>query len=481
MKHSIDTLFTTPGNNTLLQLDNNPLFTDVFGLFRFDALEIQGGFGVDTTDGPTQLVFVGVNGIDITGPIDLTASGLSGFALFTDRGPFTLQTGGGLNLGNGIDLTLFSRGPGEMQILGDLTAKQLFLASNGSALIGAGVSQINGQTAMIRAFDNLTLGGAWNLTGEWMARSEQGDLFFNGSGSANAAQFFGNVIDYNPSAATTFGSLLLDAATSIQFQSNPINYGTTQNIDLQLLGATSSADFSVMTSPGRILSLRLGTGGLQAPGQMLSGFSSVGVMAGGNVDVQSLGTQSLLMEGGNFTGTILEANTVNVQGGAVLQELRGYSTPGSYSFSGPVDMSAAANSSQGIAIGSAPFSAASLNFGLGSVVAGVVNLTGTGSTIGLVGDGNVQVSSLQVSGGNIGVGPGMITSQTFIDTTVNVGTSSMSDVLRIFANTRNFSGGGFGDINLNGSMVPNTIGSGSVSQGSYQIGDYNAGAGFPFD
>ncbi|MGF1679426.1 MAG: hypothetical protein ACFCUX_09565, partial [Candidatus Methylacidiphilales bacterium] len=56
---------------------------------------------------------------------------------------------------------------------------------------------------------------------------------------------------------------------------------------------------------------------------------------------------------------------------------------------------------------------------------------------------------------------------------VNVGTGNAGDLLKIDANTRNFSGGGFGNINLNGDVIPNAVGGGTVTGGAtYQVNPF---------
>jgi len=67
-------------------------------------------------------------------------------------------------------------------------------------------------------------------------------------------------------------------------------------------------------------------------------------------------------------------------------------------------------------------------------------------------------------------------------TSVNVGTGGVGDVLRVYANTRNI-GGAFGNMNLNGTPINATTAGGPFTPGTgqYFIGNYNDGAGFPFN
>jgi len=100
-----------------------------------------------------------------------------------------------------------------------------------------------------------------------------------------------------------------------------------------------------------------------------------------------------------------------------------------------------------------------------------------GGAIKFVGGGSVTISSPEtiMRAHTVEVQNGM---------SVNVGTGAMSDIVRIFADTRHFGIGGFGNVFINGDFVPNSVTFPSefpTSFGNYQIGTYADGAGFPFD
>jgi len=453
-------LFTTASPvDGLLTGGNAPLFQDVFATFRFQSLQLEGGFSVDTFEGPTRLVFVGINAIDVVGEVELSASALEAFALISDAGDVTVNEGAGIFMNSNQNLGLIARN-GELTILGSLTAGSIIAVGNPAMQIGGLNSIISTPSFTGLSTGPQSYGGRFLVT-DFFASSQSDTVNFLGAGSINQAQLFGQNVIFAPGLESglplTLNNLLIDAANGIEVQVGsqhslgtvvldapqirfngtetfvadsltiitenapsstvmlapqnfmlqaptvsanlngiPLDFDATQQIDLQLLTLNASSDFfSPLNS--RSFMLRLGSGGLMAPGVRLGHFIHVGVLPGGDVEAAALSTENLLVQGGDVLVDTLEADLVNVTGTAILQELRGFSTtPASFTFTGNL-----VALGTGIQIGAAPLSVGnglSLENG-SSLVAGNVQVTGN-----VFNSGSIDVNGLSVGGSINGTG-----------------------------------------------------------------------------
>jgi len=450
----ISSIFITSSPvDSLLTLDMNSPFQDAFALFRFQSLVLDGGFAVDTFEGPTKLVFVGINAIDVISDVDLSGTLLDSFGLFADAGPLTINAGAGIFMNSGQNLALLSRN-GDLNVDGDLVAGSISVLGNQQMEIGSLNSTISTPLFSGRSIGGQLYNGRF-IVGEFMALSEAGRINFIGAGSIDRAQLFGPEVRFAPGEGTaqslTLNNLLIDASNRIEVRSAgshdlgmvvldapqiafngntpfapdtltlitetlpsstiglaptnfflqapsvtgdingiPLDYSRVQNIDLQLLGLTASTDFLVPLD-GKNFRLRLGSEGIQADGTQLGDFTQVGVLPGGDIRARALFTQNLVVEGGNLYLDSLNADMVNVNGAAIVQRIRGFSTnPTSFNFTGPVAMTG----NQGIGVGSASFTASELNLANGSLMAGNVTITNRD----LWGKANVDVNNLSVAG-----------------------------------------------------------------------------------
>jgi len=467
--------------------------------------------------GKTQIINVTANGAFAGAGVDFSGSQIQQYNL-------TLGTGG-LNVGTN---TIGSSSTPFNNITvngGSVTAFQMFVRSltvvNGNVnvdVLRAGQISVTGDitSQFIRPL-NSGATGPYNITANNIeATGDVSNPAFDFDSTAGLAAPTVNVTAQSIVIGNTTGAINNASARSGDNPTGLAGGGGTLVFSAIRAGGSGNINVDngalIDVSPGSA-NAQSGAGGtvrltannnIQVDGQILvsrnevSSFPQAQSSRGGAIDIKSLSTGSITISntaqleslldaaapvssGGRITvrataGTItIASNTVNADRGTI--EVSADTHNGSVLAPSIDIVNGAALAANIVKIGALGTDGV-LRIQAGAQLTGQQQVTlyggaGGGGTIFFDGTGNVTVTSPDV----------VMRAHTITvanTAAVNVVGVSAADQLRLFANTRNW-GGSNGPIRLNGAPIQNTIGSGTVTQGSFQVGDYNDGAGFPFN
>lgn len=208
---------------------NTTLFDDQFALFKFDSLEIRETFMVDTVGGPTRLLLEAANGLDVTGPVDLTGTNLTALGLFNQSGSLHLQSGSAFDLASGQLLQINSNDTSEPLLLnasifgsGDLMA-----ATAADLYVGIDPATMNPLTPLpILEADQIFFESVGDqmiasniLATDLSANSTGGDIIFGTNSSQFSIQNL-SLTGQNVQLGGTFAvtNLLANAAVEIRIE-----------------------------------------------------------------------------------------------------------------------------------------------------------------------------------------------------------------------------------------------------------------------
>ncbi len=316
---------STSAFDTAIGLDTNLGETNDAALFKFTALQLTGNPTIDTTNGPTDLGLVALNGITSGGPggvIDF--AGLRGVLLATQNGPITL--GSEISFANIHDLNFYARGTnGTLSLasaISGLTHTRLFseqtmslsstiqtetiLAISGGNMTISGTNTIQAPSIELFSFQGLSWGGE---TSDMTPTNSDGTVTIEAVGNINVTNdlSFTRHSSGNPTGPdltlsggqdVTLGgvlSLIIDNRNGGSMDTGG-NITVNANGNLTVNG-NSGIELDVFNNGGQI-----GSGG------------NISLAVGGNVTAEGL--DALVISGDG--GTIGHGVTVSVSAGGAL-------------------------------------------------------------------------------------------------------------------------------------------------------------------
>lgn len=289
------------------------------GAFLFDTLAFTAApASISTTDGPSSLAFIAINGITAApasaATIDISA--LTQVLLATRNGPITLSNvtftddpSGGQRGTDVTSLTFYARGSGNVL---DLTANldvggSISLYGEGGLNFNQGAQALSVSSATLISGADMTIGGtidAFNNASSAISATANGNLTITTSGVLNTT---------GPLNLTSGGTFQSDGLTSAG--SNTLNITSTGDL-ITTSDAQITADTINLTASGALSldgnTLFSSTLTASSVGD-LNIYGVVGGDTADNVTPQALGTASFTTSNGNLSiSGQITADTINL-------------------------------------------------------------------------------------------------------------------------------------------------------------------------